>query len=94
MPAYNYLKIHGFRFVKTVREGSHKTRVWQHTTMLNMLILSMKYTLIKNTLRDRLSSTFIRARTFPPYNGAYFTINGLKVFLRINLYHDKKTEKK
>ena len=27
----------------------------------------------------------LRARTFPPYEGAYFTSNGRKVFMRLEL---------
>jgi methionyl-tRNA formyltransferase len=32
----------------------------------------------------------IRARTFPPYTGAYFMCQGRKVYLRIQLFHEEQ----
>lgn len=34
----------------------------------------------------------LRARTFPPYNGAYFVENGRKVYLRLELYYEEDIE--
>ena len=35
----------------------------------------------------------IRARTFPPYPGAFFRYNGQKIFLRLELIPEKKLER-
>ncbi len=34
----------------------------------------------------------MRARSFPPYDGAYFTVNGRRVYLRLELYEAEKPE--
>jgi methionyl-tRNA formyltransferase len=33
----------------------------------------------------------LRARTFPPYNGAYFRLGQQKIFMRLHLYADEAT---
>jgi methionyl-tRNA formyltransferase len=34
----------------------------------------------------------LRARSFPPYDGAYFMINGKKIFMRLELYEEQNEE--
>lgn len=48
---------------------------------------------LDRTYKARDLINIVRARTFPPYQGAYFIQNGLKVYLRLELmYEDESRE--
>ena len=36
----------------------------------------------------------VRARTFPPYRGAYIETNGRKIFLRLELIYEENLQSK
>jgi methionyl-tRNA formyltransferase len=42
----------------------------------------------KYTARELID--IIRARTFPPYEGAFFRHNGRKIYIRLELYHEEE----
>ena len=44
--------------------------------------------------RARELIDIIRARTFPPHNGAYIVQNGRKIYLRLHLYYGEVVEDK
>ncbi|MFB6357020.1 MAG: methionyl-tRNA formyltransferase [bacterium] len=46
--------------------------------------------MLDQTYRARELINRIRARTFPPYKGAYFIENGDKVFVRMQLYYENE----
>lgn len=45
---------------------------------------------LEGTYRAKDLIDIIRARTFPPYKGAYFMVNGKKVYVRLSLEYEEK----
>ena len=45
---------------------------------------------LEKTFRARDLINVLRARTFPPYRGAYFEENGKKIFIEIKLYYENE----
>jgi methionyl-tRNA formyltransferase len=45
---------------------------------------------LEQTYRARDLIDILRARTFPPHRGAYFEVNGRRVYLQLHLEHDEK----
>lgn len=48
-------------------------------------VRSIDHLILDNQYRARDLINIIRARTFPPYKGAYFYINGEKIYLKVEL---------
>jgi len=55
-------------------------------------VRTIDHLILDNQYRARDLINIIRARTFPPYKGAYFYINGEKIYLRIELLCEDELE--
>ena len=96
---YRKLEIAGLRLFKKswqlIRKGQaprHKqfkkngtVHRLEDTKQIDRIDLDRKF-------RARELIDIIRARTFPPHNGAYFVQDGRKIYLRLHLYYGEVFE--
>jgi methionyl-tRNA formyltransferase len=72
-------------FPQSSQSGTcHRTRDVEN---IDLIDLDKQYT-------ARKLINILRARTFPPYAGAYFMYNGRKVYLRLQLFYEEQLEEK
>jgi methionyl-tRNA formyltransferase len=96
---YRKLEIAGLRLFKKSWQLIRKGKAPRHqqlkvngtfhrlkdTNQIDLIDLDKKF-------RARELIDIIRARTFPPHNGAYFVQDGRKIYIRLHLYYDEAFE--